>query len=74
LPESRPDAATEKTLWLSEGRQGDNASLVAAGGEGGAAFKVLRRYTVAETPTRAHLAVVGDILVKDAGSLAYLRF
>ena len=84
------DAATGKTLWLSEGRQGDNASLVAAGGAilalvtegelivfeaGGAAFKVLRRYTVAETPTWAHLAVVGDgILVKDAGSLAYLRF
>jgi len=42
---------------------------------GGAAFKVLRRYTVAETPTWAHLAVVGDgVLVKDAGSLAYLRF
>ena len=84
------DAATGKTLWLSEGRQGDNASLVAAGGAilalvtdgelivfeaGAAAFKVLRRYTVAETPTWAHLAVVGDgILVKDAGSLAYLRF
>ena len=34
-----------------------------------------RRSTVAETPTWAHLAVVGDgILVKDAGSLAYLRF
>jgi hypothetical protein len=36
---------------------------------------VLRRYTVTETPTWAHLAVVGDgILVKDAGSLTYLRF
>ena len=84
------DAATGKTLWLSEGRQRDNASLVAAGGAilalvtdgelivfeaGGAAFKVLRRYTVADWPTWAHLAVVGDgILVKDAGSLAYLRF
>ena len=34
-----------------------------------------RRSTVADTPTWAHLAVVGDgILVKDAGSLAYLRF
>ena len=84
------DAATGKTLWLSEGRHGDNASLVAAGGAilalttegelivfeaGGAAFKVLRRYTVANAPTWAHLSVVGDgILVKDAGSLAYLRF
>ena len=25
------DAATGKTVWLSEGRQGDNAALVAAG-------------------------------------------
>lgn len=69
---------------------GDNASPVAAGGAilalvtdgelivfeaGGAAFKVLRRHAVAETPTWAHLAVVGDgLLIKDAGSLAYLRF
>jgi hypothetical protein len=30
---------------------------------------------VTETPTWANLAVVGDgVLVKDAGSLAYLRF
>lgn len=42
---------------------------------GGAAFKVLRRYTVAETPTWAHLAVVEDgVLVKDERSVAYFRF
>ena len=84
------DAATGKTLWLSDGRQGDNASLVAAGGAmlalttegelivfeaGGEAFKVLRRYSVADTPTWAHLAVVEDgVLVKDERQLAYFRF
>jgi outer membrane protein assembly factor BamB len=84
------DAATGKTLWLSEGRQGENASLVLAGGvvlalltdgellildAGGAAFKVLKKYTVADSPTWAHLAVVDDgVLVKDERSLAYLRF
>jgi outer membrane protein assembly factor BamB len=84
------DAATGRTIWLSEGRQGDNASLVAAGGamlalttEGellvfeadAATFKVAKRYTVASTPTWAHLAVVADgVLVKDERSLAYLRF
>lgn len=84
------DAATGRTIWLSEGRQGDNASLVAAGGAmlalttegelivfeaGGDTFKALRRYTVADTPTWAHLALVEDgVLVKDERSLAYLRF
>jgi outer membrane protein assembly factor BamB len=84
------DAATGKTLWLADGRQGENASLVMAGGTllalttegelivadaGGAAFKVLKRYTVADSPTWAHLAVVGDgVLVKDERNLAYLRF
>jgi outer membrane protein assembly factor BamB len=84
------DAATGKTIWLSEGRIGDNASLVVAGsavlaltteGElivlemGGPAYKELKRYTVADTPTWAHLAVVGDgVLLKDERSLAYLRF
>jgi hypothetical protein len=43
-------------------------------GRARAAFKVLRRYTVAETPTWAHLAVVGDGTLVNAGSLAYLRF
>jgi outer membrane protein assembly factor BamB len=84
------DAATGKTLWLSEGRQGENAALVAAGstllalvtgGElivadgGGTSFRPLRRYTVATSPTWAHPAVVGDgVLVKDEDSLAFLRF
>jgi outer membrane protein assembly factor BamB len=84
------DAATGRTVWLSDGRQGESASLVAAGpamlvltteGElvvfeaAGAAFKVLKRYTVADTPAWAHLAMVEDgVLVKDERHLAYLRF
>jgi outer membrane protein assembly factor BamB len=84
------DAANGKTAWLSEGRQGENAALVAAGNTllalttGGelmvadaaaAEFKVVRRYTVATSPTWAHLAVTPEgVLVKDAQTLAFLRF
>lgn len=84
------DAASGRTVWLSDGRLGDNASLVAGGstllaltseGElllvdaGGPAFRLLRRWTVAATPTWAHLAVVPEgVLVKDEDSLAFLKF
>lgn len=84
------DSATGRTAWLSEGRQGDNAALVAVGAtllvltsEGelsvidaaGAAPRTLRRWTVASTPTWAHPAVVpAGVLVKDQESLAFLRF
>jgi outer membrane protein assembly factor BamB len=84
------DAASGKTAWISDGRQGENASLVAAGntllalttdGEliaadaAAPAFRTLRRWTVASTPTWAHVAVVPEgVLVKDAESLAFLRF
>lgn len=84
------DAASGKTLWLSEGRQGENAALVVAGrtiialtteGEllladaGASTFQVLRRYPVASAATWAHVAVVSEgVLVKDADSLSYLRF
>jgi outer membrane protein assembly factor BamB len=80
------DAKTGKTLWLSEGRQGDNAALVSAQGAllmlttestlvvakpDPAAFSVLRSYTVASTPTWAHPAVSGDrLFVKDKETLA----
>lgn len=83
------DAASGRTLWLSEGRQGDNASLVAAGdallllttesklivaNARKDAFSVVRSYTVAETPTWAHVAVAGaEVLVKDRESLALFR-
>lgn len=83
------DAATGKTVWLSDGRQGESAGLVVAGrtllalvttGElivadaAGPSFRVLRRYPVADSPTWAHVAVAGDgVLVKDTASLAYFR-
>jgi outer membrane protein assembly factor BamB len=84
------DAATGKSVWLSEGRQGENAALVAAGGSllalttdsellvlpaKAAAFAPLRRYKVADTPTWAHPVVTDQgVLVKDESQLAYLRF
>ena len=84
------DAASGKTVWVSDGRQGENASLVTAGsallalstdGEltvgdaAGPAYRVLRRWTVASSPTWAHLAVLPEgVLVKDVDSLAFLRF
>lgn len=84
------DAATGKTVWLSEGRQGDNAALVVGGGalyvltteselivtpQGGNTFSPTRTYLVAQSPTWAH-PVVGDegVLVKDFESLVRLRF
>jgi outer membrane protein assembly factor BamB len=84
------DAATGRTVWLAEGRQGDNAALVAAAGavlalttEGqllvidpaAPTFTVRRRYTAADDATWAHLAVVEDgVLVKDAQTLSFLKF
>jgi outer membrane protein assembly factor BamB len=80
------DLATGKTLWLSEGRLGDNAALVASGGallalttdaalivakQDPKAYSVIRSYTVADSPTWAHPApTAGGILVKDKESLA----
>ena len=84
------DALTGKTIWLSEGRQGENASLLAGGGAlfvlttdsellvaspEGATFSVLKRYSVAASPTWAHPVVLAEgVLVKDAESLAFLKF
>jgi outer membrane protein assembly factor BamB len=84
------DAATGRTVWLSEGRQGENAALVAGGGwvlaltteadlfvlpTKGDAFAPARRYRVASSPTWAHPVVTDDgVLVKDRDSLAYLRY
>jgi hypothetical protein len=84
------DAASGKTAWLSEGRQGDNAAIVAGAGvlfaltteselivlpQKADAFAPARRYRVADTPTWAHPVVTSDgVLVKDREHLAYLRF
>src|SRR5262245_13058873 len=84
------DARTGKVLWVSEGRQGESAAVLAAGpvlffltNEGNltvakknaAAWSPLRTYTVADSPTWAHPVITArGVLVKDAESLALLRF
>src|SRR5580658_1780492 len=73
-------------LWTSEGRQGDNAAIVAAGSvwliltpdanlivarQNDRAFETVRKYSVADSPTWAHPAVLDHgILIKDATNLA----
>jgi hypothetical protein len=79
------DAKTGRLLWTSEGRQGENAALVALGtvvlaltAEGklvafdgaAATFAPLATYVVAESATWAHPAPVrGGFLVKDVDAL-----
>jgi outer membrane protein assembly factor BamB len=74
------------TLWTSDGRQGDNAAIVAAGStwliltpdanlivarQNDKAFEPLRKYSVADSPTWAHPVVAGHgILIKDATNLS----
>ena len=84
------DARNGQTLWATNGREGDNAAIIAAGQTlflltDGAElivarsapkqFEVLKKYSVAESPTWAHPVVVGKrLLVKDASNLALLGF
>src|SRR5207245_11253946 len=71
------DAATGRTLWLSDGRQAENAAVLAGGGalfllttdgamivaaRDAPAFKLLRTWTVAESATWAHPAVLEGAL------------
>ncbi len=79
------DLVSGRTLWASEGRFSEHASLLVAGkwlliqtAEGefiaalvdGAAFAPVKRYRVAEGGVWAHPAVFGDrILVRDARKL-----
>jgi outer membrane protein assembly factor BamB len=79
------DVASGKTLWTTRGREAENAALVGAGNllfllkddaelviarPNPASFDVVRRYTVAESPTWAHPVVDGNrIFVKDAERL-----
>lgn len=74
------------TLWWSDGRQADNAAVVAAGSvwliltpdgnltvarQSGKAFEPLRKYTVADSATWAHPVAAGrGILIKDVSNLA----
>ena len=80
------DPKTGKTVFSSEGRQADNAALIARGSSVFAlttnselilfeasptALKQVAKYNVADTPTWAHPAILGNrVLVKDANSLA----
>jgi len=82
------DARNGKTLWTTNGREGDNAAIVAAGQllfmlTDGAElvlarsdpkqFELVKKYTVADSPTWAHPVIIGKtILVKDASSLLLL--
>ena len=84
------DLTTGKTLWTSEGRQGENAALLQTGnvlwaltntGElivfkaSDQQFEPLARYKVAETPTWAHPAILpSGLLIKDESTLALWRF
>ncbi|MCG6927290.1 MAG: PQQ-binding-like beta-propeller repeat protein [Acidobacteria bacterium] len=84
------DAASGETVWLSGGRQGDNAAVLAGGGvlflltneatlivapQAGEAFAPKRTWPVAGSPTWAHPVVLDEgVLVKDVETLALLRF
>lgn len=83
------DAVTGRTLWLSDGRQAESAAVLAGGGalfllttdgamivaaRDAPAFKPLRTWTVAESATWAHPAVLeGALLVKDVDTLTLWR-
>jgi len=80
------DAATGKTLWVSEPRQAENAAVVRGGNlwfaleddaellvmrSSANAFEPLRRYSVADSATWAQPVLSGNrLLVKDVSSVA----
>ena len=84
------DAATGKTLWTSDGRDGDNAAIVRGGDvlfllstdatlslarASGEGFQPVKKYTVADSPTWAHPALTNaGLLIKDAKTLALWAF
>jgi outer membrane protein assembly factor BamB len=79
------DPKTGRTVWTSEGRQTENAAMLASGqtvfaltteselivyATSANGLKQVKRYNVADTPTWAHPVVLGNrVLVKDANSL-----
>jgi len=83
------DAASGKTLWLSDGRQAENAAILAGAGvlflldtdasmtvaaADATGFRPLRKWSVASSATWAHPVVLDSgILVKDVDTLAFLR-
>ena len=84
------DAATGKTLWVSKGREAENASIVRAGNflllsttnselivakPSATAFEEVKRYTIADSATWAHPAFAGrNIVVKDVDKLIVWSF
>jgi outer membrane protein assembly factor BamB len=83
------DAETGRAIWRSEGRQGENAALVAVGRDllllkddaelvvvrmDADRFAPIATYTVAQSPTWAHpVPTERGVLIKDLDSLALLR-
>jgi len=84
------DLNTGRTTWMTRGREGENAALVAAGDlilatttEGvlvvfrpnEKSFDLVKRYTIADSPVWAHPVPAGrGVLIKDASTLAYWTF
>ena len=84
------DAASGKTLWLTRGREAENASIVRAGDyllmtttnselvvakANPARFEEVKRYTVADSAMWAHPAFTGrTIIVKDVDQLIAWSF
>lgn len=82
------DAASGKTLWTGDPRQGENAAMLLAGGfifsltndasliitdSAGKGAKVIKTYQVADSPTWAHPAISGkNIVIKDENNLRLL--
>lgn len=80
------DAQTGKTLWTSEGRQGENAAMLAAGQwlfslntdaelivfkAGATRLELIRKYEAATSATWAHPVITSNIvLIKDVSTIA----
>lgn len=83
------DAASGKTIWRGEPRQGENAAMLIAGSTlfsltndaelivaktSDEGLKLIKKYPVAESPTWAHPAIVGkNVLIKDETTLTAWR-
>jgi hypothetical protein len=80
------EGGTGKTLWTTEGREGDNAAIIKAGDyifilttdaeliiarANRMGFEPLKKYAVAQSPTWAHPVVLANqVLIKDQSTLA----
>jgi len=84
------DARTGESVWMTEGREGMNASVIDArkvlffltseaelivAAKSAKGFEQIARYSVADSPTYAHPIFSGNkVLIKDASSLAVWAF